>query len=231
MKVAFSQLAEEMNFVTNRINFKREKISESAIFLGKKRYILNVWDKEGTRYEKPKIDVTGAESVRSSTPEIARNALKESYGIILNENNAAILAYKEEFRAKFKTHPVEDIALPKGANNLVEYSDKNTIYGFKCPLHVRGSLLYNHYIKEYGLADIYEEIKEGEKVKYVYLKLPNPIRENVIAFPSVLPKELGLHDYVDYTKMFEKAYLDPLDAIFTAIGWNKEDHNSLDDYF
>lgn len=231
MKIAFDDLTKEMNFAVNRINFKREKISESAIFLGKKRYILNVWDKEGTRYEKPKIDVTGAESVRSSTPEIVRNALKESYDIILNQSNDAILQYKEEFKKKFKSLPVEDIALPKGANNLLEYSDKNTIYGFKCPLHVRGSLLYNHYLKQLGIDDVYEEIKEGEKIKYVYLKLPNPIRENVISFPSVLPVEFNLHQYVDYTKMYEKAYLDPLDAIFDAIGWKKEDTITLDDYF
>ncbi len=231
LKESFENLAKEMNYSANRINFKREKISESAIFIKKKRYILNVWDKEGTRYDKPKIDVTGAESVRSSTPEAVRKALKECYDIILNGDNAAILEFKADFKEKFKNLPVEEIALPKQANNLLQYSNKNSIYGFKCPLHVRGSLLYNHYLKDNGIDDIYEEIKEGEKIKYVYLKLPNPIRENTIAFPSVLPKELELHEYIDYNKMFQKGFIDPLESILEIVKWNKEDYNSLDNYF
>lgn len=231
LKDAYAKLSEEMNFVTNRINFKREKISENGVWLGKKRYILNVWDKEGTRYKEPKIAVTGVESVRSSTPQIVRKALTEMFKIIMNSDNPTAIKFIDDFKKQFKAQKVEDIAFPRGANNLLKYTDRNTIYGMKCPLHVRGALLYNHHLKVEKLDDVYESVREGEKVKFVYLKIPNTIRENVIAFPSVLPEELGLHSYIDYDKMFEKSFLDPLENIFAARQWNIEDRDDFDNYF
>jgi len=82
-----------------------------------------------------------------------------------------------------------------------------------------------------GLTKKYEKINEGDKIKFTYLKVPNHIFEDVIAFPVVLPKEFGLHDYVDYAKQFEKTYYGPLQSITDAAKWDIEKRNKLGGLF
>jgi DNA polymerase elongation subunit (family B) len=184
------------------------------------------------RYSEPDYKVVGIETNRSSTPDIVRGWLMEAITLILNTNNRDItVAYIEEKRSAFKSFPIEQIAFPRSANNLQKYSDSAKIYTGGTPIAVRASLLYNHYIKEFGIGDKYESIKEGDKIKFIYLKEPNTIKEDIIAFSSVLPLELGLHKYIDYDTQFEKVFLDPLKNIMTAINWKMEDENSLDDFF
>ena len=98
-------------------------------------------------------------------------------------------------------------------------------------MHVRGSLMYNHFIKEKGLGKKFPMIQGGDKVKLLYLKVPNPIRENVISVPGLLPKQLGLHDYVDTELQFDKVFLSPIQSILDAVGWSAEKVNTLDDFF
>ncbi|MEK9697746.1 MAG: hypothetical protein VW270_18410 [Candidatus Poseidoniales archaeon] len=61
--------------------------------------------------------------------------------------------------------------------------------------------------------------------------MPNHIRENVITFPDYLPPELQLHKYVDYDKQFEKTFIEPLNFILNAIGWEAEKQASLEEFF
>jgi DNA polymerase elongation subunit (family B) len=225
------KLHEELNSFEQKIYFKREKISQSILLTGKKRYICNVWDSEGLRYKEPEIAVTGIESVKSSTPMPVRKALEECFRIIMNKDNVQLINYIEKFRKEYKTLNVEDISLPRSINDLGAYTDKDCIYKKATPIHVRGSLLYNHYIKKNNLENNYRLITDGEKVKFLYLKTPNPIFENVIAFPSFLPKELELHKYIDHNLNFEKAFIAPLETILGYIGWDIEEKSSIEDFF
>ena len=98
-------------------------------------------------------------------------------------------------------------------------------------MHVRGALLFNHHIKRLGLENKYSPIQNGEKIKFCYLKVPNPIHENVISFISSFPVESGLHKFIDYDLQFEKSFLDPLKIILEVIGWNVEKQSSLESFF
>ena len=99
----------------------------------------------------------------------------------------------------------EDVSFPRSVSDVNKHKNHASIYGKGCPIHVRGSLLYNHYIKERGLDNKYSMISNGEKIKFCYLKKRNPIRENVISFINEFPYELGLDKYIDYELQFDKA--------------------------
>ena len=136
-----------------------------------------------------------------------------------------------KFKEDFKSLPPEDVAFPRGINGLKEYSDSATLYRKGTPIHVRGAILYNHMLKEKGLTKSYPLIQEGEKLKFTYLKTPNPLREDVVSFPVRLPKELGLHEYVNYDLQFEKAYVEPIRVILDCIKWKTEKQSSLESFF
>lgn len=211
---------------------KREKITDKSVFIAKKRYIMNTLNSEGVHYEEPKISVTGLESVRSSTPEVCRETLKESFKVIMNSDEETTQRFIADFKQKFFTLGAEDIAKNSGTDNIDKYLDKRTgSYKKGCPMHVRGCILYNNVLKENKLNKQFQEVVSGDKIKFVYLKIPNPIRENIISFPAVLPKELGLTKYIDYDKQFEKVFLAPLESILEAVGWTAEKVNTLEDFF
>jgi len=143
----------------------------------------------------------------------------------------ALVAYVDEYWEEFKNSPVEEIALPRGCNNLLQYSDAKNVWGFKTPFHVKGALMYNHLLKKHKLERRYPEIKEGEKIKYTYLKEPNTVQCNAISFPNSLPKEFELQQFIDYDTQFEKSFLSPLNTILDSIGWKLEETSSLDLFF
>lgn len=223
----FNELKEYVNASKNKMEMEREVIADVGIWTAKKRYILSMLDKEGERYNPPKLKIMGVESTKSSTPYIVREKLKEAYKICLYENNDKLIKFIKQFRKEFENANIEDISRPSGVNNLDKYSDLNNIYSKGTPIHVRGSLLYNHWIINKKLLKKYETIKEGEKIKYVYLKIPNPIRENVIAFGSVFPRELNLEKYIDYDTQFNKTFLDSLTYVTNSIKWNVKKKSTL----
>ena len=77
----------------------------------------------------------------------------------------------------------------------------------------------------------YSLIGNGEKVKFLYLKKPNIIQENVISFIQDFPRELDLEKYVDYDLQFDKSFVEPLRTILDAIGWNVEKTVNLELFF
>ena len=213
------------------ISFKLEAISSKGFWTGKKRYALNVFENEGVVYNEPKLKIMGLEVVKSSTPKVIRDKLKSSVSLILNGTEQDIHQFIAEVKQEFKTYSVEEIAFPRGVNGMGTYADSQQIYGFKCPIHTKGSLIYNHFLKELKLQNKYPMIGEGDNIKYCYLKTPNPIKDEVISFPVDLPVEFNLSKYIDYDKQYEKTFLDPVNIMLEAVGWSHEKTFSVDDFF
>jgi DNA polymerase elongation subunit (family B) len=228
---AMASLAKYTNAYENRIDFKREVIADKGVFVAKKRYALNVLDDEGLRLKDPKLKVMGLEIVRSSTPAPIRDSLKEAVRLVLTSDEEHLQTYIAEAQKHFKTLSVEEIAFPRGCNNLQKYTSTADIYQKGTPIHVRGSLLYNKLLKDQSLNLKYEKIQEGDKIKFLYLKEPNSLHENTIAFVTKLPKEFGVNKYVDYDLIFQKAFIDPLENILKPLGWNTEPQATLEDLF
>ena len=228
---SFEELAEYMNSYRQKMIMKREVIAEKGIWTSKKRYVLNVWDNEGVRNEEPKIKIMGIEAVRSSTPQSCRDKILESMKIILNGDEDELIEYIEEFKKNFKDLPAEEISFPRTVSGLKKYFDSVHGYIKGTPIQVKGSLIYNQILSDKKLSMVYESIKEGEKIKYTYLKEPNPTRDKVIAFVNTLPEEFGLDKYIDYDLQFEKSYIDPIKTVTNAIGWNHERISTLETFF
>jgi DNA polymerase elongation subunit (family B) len=227
----YEELADYINAYAQKMQMKREVLADKAIWTAKKRYIMNVHNSEGVQYAEPKIKVMGLEMVKSSTPQVIRNKLKDSIKVILEGNQSKIHSYIHSFRDEFNKLSIEEIAFPRSVNGLREYGRSSTIYGKSTPIAVRGALLFNYHTKEKGLEKQYQPIRDGDKIKFVYLKTPNPIQEDVISFSQELPKELNLHSYVDYEKQFEKVFLDAVQIVIQPLGWSTEPKSSLEDFF
>lgn len=228
---SFDELADYTKAYKNTLYMKRETISDRAIWTKKKRYILNVWDNEGVRYEKPKIKIKGLEAVKSSTPAICREMIKNAVPIMMNGTEDEMIEYIKRCKSHFMSLTPEEISFPRSVNKLDEYSSRIQIYKKGTPIQVRGTLLYNHYIKKKKLDHKYPIIQNGEKIKYCYLTLPNPIHEDVICFIQSFPKDLDLERYVDYNTQFTKSFLGPLEHILDAIGWRTEKQVNLANFY
>jgi len=228
---SYEALATYVGAYEQKMVMKRENIANKGIWTAKKRYILNVWDSEGVRYEKPKLKIMGIEAVKSSTPAACRNSIRDCLTVIMNEDEAAAQKFVSDFRSHFDQLPIEDISFPRGCNNLNKWANPSGIYTKGTPIHVRGALLYNHYNKKNKLTHKYPLIQDGEKIKFVYLKTPNKIAENVISYLNTFPKELGLDKHVDYELQFNKSFLEPIKVIMDVIGWQPEKVASLEFLF
>jgi DNA polymerase elongation subunit (family B) len=227
----YRELANYVSAFEQKMVMKRECIADKGIWTGKKHYILNVYDNEGVRYKNPKLKMMGIESVRSSTPGVVRKAIKEALDVLMKDGEMALREYVNDFETLFRQMPFEDVAFPRGCRYINKWSSASDIYKKGTPIHVRGSLLYNKVIKDKKLNKKYNEIHEGDKIKFCYMKLPNPMRENVFAVPNVLPQELGMENYIDYDKQFEKSFKEPLNHITEAIGWSIDKQATLDQFF
>jgi len=231
LQKAYEKLFQNMNAHKNRMVMAREGISDSGIWTAKKRYILNVHNNEGIQYKKPKLKIMGIEAIKSSTPEVVRDKFKKAFNLIISGSQQETQKFIQDFRNEFKTLAPEQVAFPRRVSNITDWHDRKTIYKKSCPIHVRGSLLFNKYVKSNNIQNKYELITNGNRIKFCYLKLPNPIRENVISFQEALPKELKLHNYVDYDLQFEKTFIEPLNLILHSIGWTAEEQATLEDFF
>jgi len=228
---SYQELATYVNAYAQKMQMKRENIADRGIWTAKKRYILNVWDSEGVRYDEAKLKIMGIEAVKSSTPAPCRKMIKDALNIMMGGTEDDVIDFIDNARAKFKKMPPEDIAFPRTVSDVNKHKSHSSIYAKGTPIHCRGALLYNHYIREMNLDTKYSLINNGEKIKFLYLKKANPIRENVISFISDFPIELGVDKYIDYDLQFDKAFLEPVKVILDAIGWNVEKVVNLELFF
>ena len=228
---SYQELANYVNAYDQKMFMKRENIADRGIWTAKKRYILNVWDSEGVRYEEPKLKMMGIEAVKSSTPAPCRRMIKDALHLMMSGTEEDVIKFIDDSRVQFKKLPPEDIAFPRTVSNVNKHKSTSTIYAKGTPIHARGALLYNHYIKNKKLDNKYSLINNGEKIKFCYLKKPNWIHENVISFISDFPSELDLDKHIDYELQFEKAFVEPVKVILDAIGWNVEKVVNLELFF
>jgi DNA polymerase elongation subunit (family B) len=228
---SYEELANYMNAFDQKMQMKREVIANKGIWTAKKRYILNVYDSEGVRFAEPKLKMMGIEAVKSSTPMSCREKIKESLKIVMNGNEKDFQSFVEAFKQEFKTLPFEDIAFPRGVSDLSKYMSSSELYSKGTPMHVRGAIMFNAFLKKYKLTKKYQLIQDGDKTKFCYMKVPNPVQENVFSILTVLPKEFGVEKYIDYDTQFDKAYLEPLKTIVNTIGWRTERASSLESFF
>jgi len=228
---SYQELADYVQAYEQKMIMKRENIAERGIWTAKKRYILNVWNSEGVQYTEPKLKMMGIEAVKSSTPAPCRKMIKDGLKLMMSGTEEDVIDFIDECRKKFKTLPPEEIAFPRSVSDVVKYKSHSDIYIKGTPIHCRGALLFNHYVKEKKLTNKYSLIGNGEKIKFLYLKKPNIIQENVISFIQDFPTELSLDKYIDYDLQFEKSFVEPLKSILDAIGWNVEKTVNLELFF
>lgn len=230
---SYEELALYVHAFEQKMHMKREALCDVGIWTGKKHYIMNVHNSEGVQYKEPKIKVKGLHMVQSSTPMVVRDKMKETIKFIVNINatESDLQNFIEEFRKEFNKIEPEDIAFPRSMNNMVKYEEDIVNYKKRTPIQVRGAIMYNNFLKKLKLDNVYPIINEGEKLKYIYLKTPNPLKSDVISFPRRLPKDFDLHKYIDYRMMFDKVYLKPISDILNYIGWKAEKVSTLDSFF
>jgi DNA polymerase elongation subunit (family B) len=228
---AYQELADYVNAYDQKMQMKRENIADRGIWTAKKRYILNVWDSEGVRYKEPKLKIMGIEAIKTSTPAPCRKMIKDGLKLMMSATEDEMIDFIETSRKEFYDLPVSAIAFPRSVSNINKWKSSSDLYAKGTPIHVRGSILYNHYVKQKKLSGKYQDIQSGEKIKFVYLKTPNPMHENVISFIQEFPPEFDLDKYVNYELQFSKSFIEPIKVILDCIGWEVERRNTLETFF
>ena len=230
---SYQELANYLHAYEQKMQMKREVIADKGIWTAKKRYILNAYDIEGVRYKEPTLKIMGIEAVKSSTPAPCREKIKEALKIMMSGDEKELNKFIQNFREEFLTLPPEDIAYPRSVNGLNKWSETHTLFKKGAPIHVKGGILYNHLVKKNKLTRYYPLIQEGDKIKFLYLKLPNIYQSSSISFITTLPKQLDFK--VDYELQFEKSFIEPLNFIIEKIGWFVDrtygTQGTLEDFF
>ena len=227
----FDDLSRYTNAYKNAMVMKREVISNKAIWVAKKRYMMNVLDEEGVRLSKPKMKIMGIEAVKSSTPQVCRGKIKEAINIVMTKDEKSLQDFIKEFKKDYFKLSAEQVSFPRSCNNLKKYRSSKDIFIKGSPIQVKGALIYNYNIKRMGLQNKYPYIQEGDKIKFVKLLEQNPFRFDVISYITKLPPEFKLQECVDYEVQFQKTFLDPMRFILEAIGWQSEKQATLEDFF
>ena len=223
----YDELAQKMNAYSNKMVMEREVIADVGVWTAKKRYMLNVHNSEGVQYDEPKMKIMGIETTRSSTPMVVRQKLKDAIKLVLTGTEEQVIDFVANFKQEFKEYSPDQIAFPRGCNNINTYIDESTIYRKSTPIAVKGALIYNHYLKKMKLEGKYHKVNEGDKVKFLYLAVPNPYKDKVISFPGSAPKEFELDEFADYDKQFSVSFLEPLKNILDKVGWECEHKATL----
>ena len=232
---SYQALAKTMNAYEQKMVMSREVIADKGIWTAKKRYILNCWDIEGVRYKTPQLKIMGIEAVKSSTPAVCRQKIKDALNIIMTGDEKMLNTFIQDFRDEFMKLPPEDIAYPRSVNGLKKFSSSNGMFAKGAPIHCKGAILYNHLVKKHKLSNKYPYIDEGAKIKFLHMKQPNIYTSSAFSFMTKIPRELDILDRIDYDTQFTKSFVEPLRFITEKILWKIDDsygtQGTLEDFF
>ncbi len=232
---SYTALAKTVNAYEQKMEMSREIIADKGIWTAKKRYILNSWDIEGVRYKTPQLKIMGIEAVKSSTPAVCRQKIKDALNIIMTGDEKELNNFIQEFRDEFMKLPPEDIAYPRSVNGLKKFSSSNGMFAKGAPIHCKGAILYNHLVKKHKLSNKYPLIQEGDKIKFLHMKQPNVYTASAFSFLTFMPKELDILDRIDYDEQYRKSFVEPLRFITEKIQWKIDDsygtQGTLEDFF
>jgi len=226
-----NEIFTQMNAYDKVMGSKREAIASKMLFRGKKNYAMYVHNSEGIAYIPPKLKIQGIEIVRSSTPQWCRKKLKGLLQTMFEADEATVIKQFEEVETEYKTLSIQEIAFNSGVSEVEKYMDNGKLKDdARIPINSRAACLFNIHTKN---LKKYQQLQNGDKIKFVYLKLPNTIKQNVIGFPSNidLPVELQLTKYVDYEKQFEKTIESPMKSLTDCAGWKLREESSLESFF
>lgn len=209
------------------INFKREKICDTALFLkkkdkdeeAKKNYVLHVIDDEDTVYKNGKFKYTGVKFKRSVIPAALKDAGKKVVenmiltGDMSDTNNLLSKIYED-----YKVMNLDDKAIIQRCNNMEKYkTDADSGYVSGTPGHIRAAMNFNRVIKAMNLKK-YQEIKSGDMAKIVFLK-PNKFEIDKIAYLDAWPKEFDNVFIIDDAVTFKKTIFDEIARFYKSVDW------------
>ena len=241
----YKDLSDYLNCDVNLLDMKREAIADTFIIRAKKNYIMRVFDNEGIRYADPYYKMMGIEVVRTSHPQMIRDALEDTLKMVIEGSVEQVRSYVKEFKTKFMNSPLNQIAAPRGISDITKYmnSEDYSIKEFEyvtnefgnkvkskitIPIHVRAAINYNYLVNKYKLSNKFEFIKNGSKIKFLPLKEPNPIKSHVIGFIDNIPTEFGLDEFIDKEAHFNKMFISPLETFLIYNGWTIQENTLLD---
>jgi hypothetical protein len=213
------------------IKFKQEIICSNILFLAPKMYAYHVINNEG--FDCDKIEAKGVEIVRSTSPKVFRVALKSLLEHLLKGKDDEFLnSLVEEHKKNFYNAKPEEISINTGVNNISQYTNEDFTYSKGTPYHIKGVSNYHYLLKFLKIQNKYESIKEGDKVRVVYLK-KNRFGFDVISYyrwPEEFEK-IGI--FVDHKLMIDKYFLAKAHILLDPINRQKvlDDRSVMDEFF
>lgn len=225
-----------LNTKDPRFVFKRETVCDTALFIEKKRYVAHVLDDEGLQTDKFKY--VGVSVVTTSVPKKIKPFIKSVAETMLRTKSLTETnkVYVEMYE-KYKTLGVEDIATTRGITDYDKYAtDCNGFQVIKgMPVHVKSAYYYNILLDQFGIADKYEKVRSGDKIKWYYC-MPNRYKVETMAYKEYLPEEIKASFQLDVEKMFEKVIGSAVNIFYGAANWpistpNSQQSTNLVDLF
>lgn len=230
----YDMLAERFFFIPkekHRFEIKKEYISKAGFWVAKKRYAQWMILKNGVPCDK--LDVKGLDVVRSSFPKAFQDFMaKMLKDILMGKDNTYMDESLLDFKKNMINLPVNKIAKGGAIKELSKYDDGTwrkdsglAIANFEkgTPAHVKAGITYNRLLKFFNCPYKHEPIRDGDKVKWVYLKT-NPLGLDTVAFKDYNdPKEIMdfVEQYVDRDMIYKAELENKVDDFYNALKWQK----------
>jgi DNA polymerase elongation subunit (family B) len=222
----------------------RELIGDRAIFITKKRYAINIFDKEGKRKDKEgkhgDIKAMGLDLKRADTPKYIQEFLMNILQLVLQQGKGRdeVIESIKDFKRILSAQDSWTKGSPKSVNKLTMYGEKEAKSAKgreNMPGHVRAALNYN-YLRRVNSDNYSMKIVDGMKVIVCKLK-PNPLNFTSIAYPT---DELRLPQWFielpfDDSEMEKTLVDEKIENLLGVLEWNlrydTNTNSTFDDLF